>query len=75
MNFKEVYTSILKARGLSQTDVANMMDTSPSAVNQVISRQNPKLNTVVEHFEKMGYMIVAVPKGSKIKEQSFEITE
>ena len=74
MKALELIESILKAKGMKKTELANAAGINPQLVNYRLKRVvNMTIPSMVQLLDACGYRLVAMPKTEKIKDGWYEV--
>lgn len=72
-NFSTAIAEILKDRDVTQSELARMMGVTYQSVQATLSKENPKLETVVRYLSNLGYDVAFVRRGKRLPEGSYVI--
>lgn len=76
MKVKEAIEGIIKANKLTKTSIGNAEGLSPQTITNRLNRSaSMSVENASQLFSGCGYKLVAVPRGEKVKDGWYEVTE
>lgn len=73
MDTTDALKTIMKARGYTQTSLADSLGVTQPAVSSVVNADSPAVDTLTRYLAAMGYRVAFVPAGTRLPEGCIEI--